>query len=153
MRRTLVLIAATATLAACGLQQGTDNADDYASRVNGGGIAATPGAAQPDASMPQVASNGKAALKTGATYSQKGGSADKAIQIDPDGTYKLVEDGQASEGKWEWLPDGKRLRLIGVVHQPIVLVANGAIYRMQNENVPFDDVTIDRMYLPGPRAD
>ena len=64
----------------------------------------------------------------------------------PEPEPPIVKEGRTTTGNWEWLADGKRLRLTGVERQPIVLIADGALYRMQNEDVPFDDVTPDRTY-------
>ena len=154
MRRTFaafaIALAAQLTLAACGEAPEGESADDFAARVNAGGASATQGA-QPDGprapSLPRVAADGRAALRQAAAYTQpnEDGSAD-SLTIRQDGTFALVENGRATTGAWRWLPDGKRLRLEGLVQQPIVLVADGALYRMQNEDVPFDDVTPDRAY-------
>lgn len=153
MRRTFLCLAMTALLAACGQQSEGESADDFASRVNGDSATSPPpgstdGPADPG--MPRVAADGRKALAQGVTYHQRGGA--NSIAIRSDGTFTLVEDGRTTTGKWDWLADGKRLRLEGVTYGPIVLVANGALYRMQNENVPFDDVTPDRMYVPGEGA-
>lgn len=151
-RLSLAALALPLALAACGDQPEGESADDFASRVNAGDAAATPQADGPrDPSMPRVAANGAQALSAKAAYTQPAaeGETPNSLAIRQDGTFTLVEDGRTLEGGWEWLPDGKRLRLKGVVHQPIVLVADGALYRMQNENVPFDDVTPDRMYTLG----
>ncbi|AKM08552.1 hypothetical protein [Pelagerythrobacter marensis] len=150
------VLAAPLVLAACGERPEGESADDFAARVNGGAAPAEEGVAseakkQPDGprdpSLPRVAADGRKALQQAATYTQPNadGSAD-SLAIRQDGTYTLVEDGRTTTGEWQWLPDGKRLRLEGLVRQPIVLVADGALYRMQNENVPFDDVTPDRAY-------
>ncbi|WP_338447064.1 hypothetical protein V5F89_04555 [Pelagerythrobacter marensis] len=155
------VVAAPLALAACGERPEGESAEDFAARVNGG---ATPAAAsgprdakQPDGprdpSLPRVAADGRKALDQGNAYwrSNPDGTRD-SLAIGKDGTFTMVQDGQTQTGKWEWLPDGKRLRLLGVTHQPIVLIADGALYRMQNENVPFDDVTPDRVYLRGENA-
>ena len=151
MRRTFATLAALA-LAACGEPTEGENADDFAARVDAGGTAAAaPKGAQPDGprdrSLPRVAADGRTALRPAASYTQPNadGSAD-SLAIRQDGTYTLIEDGRTTNGAWEWLADGRRLRLEGLVQQPIVLVADGALYRMQNEDVPFDDVTPDRAY-------
>ena len=47
------------------------------------------------------------------------------FDIRPDGTFVLVENGRPVTGRYEWLPDGRRLRLGGVVNQPLVLVGDG----------------------------
>ncbi len=145
MRRTVfLLIAAAALLAGCNKSEESESADDFASRIEGG----QPQASGPTrADMPRVAANGKQALKTNAAYTQRGADGKpNSLAINPDGTYALTENGRTQRGKWAWLPDGKRLRLEGVTYGPVVLVADGAVYRMQNEDVPFDDVTPDRMY-------
>lgn len=160
MRRTFTalafVLAAPLALAACGEQPEGESADDFAARVNAGGDAGAPAArgAQPDGprdpSLPRVAADGRQALDQAAAYTQPNadGTAD-SLSVRQDGTFTLVEDGRTTEGTWQWLPDGKRLRLEGVVQQPVVLVADGALYRMQNERVPFDDVTPDRTYRLG----
>ena len=148
------ILAAPLALVACGQQPKGENAEDFAARVNGGGATAGQTARarpQPDGprdpSLPRVAADGRQALQQAAAYTQPNpdGTAD-SLSIGNDGTFTLVEGGRTQTGTWEWLPDGKRLRLQGVVRQPIVLVADGALYRMQNENVPFDDITSDRTY-------
>ncbi|RIV75749.1 hypothetical protein [Pelagerythrobacter aerophilus] len=154
------ILAAPLALAACGEQPKGENAEDFAARVNGGGATAEQtarGRPQPDGprdpSLPRVAADGSKALQQTAAYTRPNpdGTADSLL-IANDGNFTLVEGGRTQTGTWEWLPDGKRLRLQGVVRQPIVLVADGALYRMQNENVPFDDVTPDRTYRLAPSA-
>ncbi len=154
------ILAAPLALAACGDQPKGENAEDFAARVNDGGATAeqtTRGRPQPDGprdpSLPRVAADGRQALQQATAYTRPNpdGTAD-SLSIGNDGTFTLVEGGRTQTGTWEWLPDGKRLRLQGVVRQPVVLVADGALYRMQNENVPFDDVTPDRTYRLAPPA-
>ncbi|RXZ64515.1 hypothetical protein [Pelagerythrobacter rhizovicinus] len=153
------ILVAPLALAACGEQPKGENAEDFAARVNGGDAATeqATGRRQPDGprdpSLPRVAANGREALQQAAAYTRPNpdGTAD-SLSIGNDGTFTLVEGGRTQTGTWEWLADGKRLRLEGIVRQPIVLVADGALYRMQNENVPFDDVTPDRTYRLTPPA-
>ena len=146
-RLLLPTAAFAALLAGCSQPEEGETGDEFAARVNGN----QPQASGPaDPAMPRVASNGKQALRKGAAYTQKGLDGQPgSLAINPDGTYALIENGRTQRGNWEWLPDGKRLRLQGVANGPIVLVADGALYRMQNEDVPFDDVTPDRMYSLG----
>lgn len=154
MRRPLAAFAVILALAACGEPSEGESADDFAARVNAGNATA-PQDAQPDGprdpSLPRVAADGRTALQQAATYTQpnEDGSAD-SLAIRQDGTFTLVEDGRTTTGEWQWLADGKRVRLEGLIQQPIVLVADGALYRMQNEDVPFDDVTPDRAYRLAP---
>ncbi|WP_374407753.1 hypothetical protein [Pelagerythrobacter sp.] len=160
MRRTTAAFAFVLTvpfaLAACSEKPEREGADDFAARVNGGGDAEMPAPRGPqadgprDPSLPRVAANGRKALDQAAAYTRPNadGTAD-SLAIRQDGTFTLVEAGRTTTGAWQWLPDGKRLRLEGVVQQPVVLVADGALYRMQNERVPFDDVTPERTYRLG----
>lgn len=154
------ILAAPLALAACGEQPKGESAEDFAARVNGGDAAAgqtTRGGPQPDGprdpSLPRVAADGRKALQDAAYVRPNADGTADSLSIADDGTFTLTEGGRTQTGTWEWLPDGKRLRLDGVVRQPIVLVANGALYRMQNENVPFDDVTPDRTYRLAPAAE
>ena len=156
-----LVVSMSLALAACGERPEGESAQDFAARVNGGGAgggnapAGDPAAAnQPDGprdpSLPRVAADGRKALAAGTAYRRTNpdGTHD-SLAIAEDGTFTLEQGGRRQTGEWEWLPDGKRLRLLGVTHQPIVLIADGALYRMQNENVPFDDVTPDRVYRRG----
>ena len=141
-------------LAGCGARDEGESADDFAARVKGDGVApaATASGQKPKnvavANLPQAAADGKKALKFAQQYVPAGSGAksQNGLTIRPNGTFELAENSKTVSGKYQWLPDGKRLRLIGVENRPIVLVANGALYRMTNENVPLDDVTPDRMY-------
>jgi hypothetical protein len=138
-------------LPSCGSRDPDQSADAYASRV-GGPAAGSPGAAtaKTGAALPQPAPNGRQAVTFAAPYSQVDpySGAKNGLTINRDGTFELIENGQATRGTYTWLRDGKRLRLNGVATRPIVLIANGAIYRLTNENVPLDDLTPDRMYSP-----
>jgi hypothetical protein len=142
-----------ALLSACGgsNEPGGESADDFASRINGSaptaaGAQQTNAAPRPD--LPQPAANGREGLAAGAAYVQASadGTVTHGLTIQPDGSFELIENGQKTNGTYEWLPDGRRLRLNGVETRPIVLVADGALYRLTNENVPLDDLTSDRMY-------
>ena len=153
MRRTSAalafILAAPLALSACGSEPAeSESADDFAARVGGAGEAGpTPADGPRDPSLPRVAADGRQALNQAAAYTQENpdGTSD-SLAVRQDGTFTLVEEGRTTTGNWEWLADGKRLRLTGVERQPIVLIADGALYRMQNEDVPFDDVTPDRTY-------
>ncbi len=138
-------------LTACGDQPQGETSDDFASRVGTGAPAPAATVSGAPAAGPALPAHARSALKTGTAYVRSGGEADaNSLDIRPDGTFVLVENGRPVTGRYEWLPDGRRLRLGGVVNQPLVLVGDGALYRMQNENVPFDDVSPDRTYLlPG----
>lgn len=136
-------------LAGCGQRSPGEGAQDYANKI--GGAAATPGASPaPAGSLPQAAANGRKAVTFATPYTQVDANTGvkRGLTINQDGTFDLLENGQATHGTYTWLADGKRLRLNGVANRPIVLVANGAIYRLTNENVPIDDLTPDRMYQP-----
>lgn len=149
MRRSFVVAALAASLAlplaACGSRNQGDNAQSYANKIGG---PASPAATTPAAALPQAAPNGKKAVSYASPYSQVDPETGvkRGLTINQDGTFELVENGQTTRGTYTWLPDGKRLRLNGVTERPIVLVANGALYRLTNENVPLDDLTPDRMY-------
>ena len=142
-------------LAACGSNEQGESADDFAARLDGASAAeagaANDGAGQPVnpqlANLPKVAANGQQAVRFDSDYvNTAADGSTSGLSIYQNGTFRLVENGQLTEGRYEWLPDGKRLRLNGVGFRPIVLVADGALYRMTNENVPLNDVTPDRMY-------
>lgn len=147
----LLALPVALSLVGCGSRNPNESADAYANRV-GGAVAASPGAAgaQPAAALPQPATNGKQALAFATPYDQvdPDSGAKRGLTINRDGTFELIENGQTTRSTYSWLPDGKRLRLNGVANRPIVLIANGAIYRLTNENVPLDDLTPDRMYSP-----
>lgn len=143
--KTAVLVPLCLALVACGKREPAESPEDFAARLKGTAI-------QPSnpANLSAVAENGKAAIKTSQTYSQKGPDGTvNGLQFKTDGTFMLHEDGKTVQGTYEWLPDGKRLRLKGVEKRPIVLIANGALYRMTNEQVPLDDLTPDRMMVTG----
>lgn len=140
-------------LAGCGARDEGESAADFAARVKGDATTSAPASGQAPknaavANLPQAATDGKKAVKFAQQYVPAGSDAksQNGLTIRPDGTFELAENGRTVSGKYQWLPDGKRLRLNGVENRPIVLVANGALYRMTNENVPLDDVTPDRMY-------
>ncbi|MXP26299.1 hypothetical protein GRI39_09650 [Altererythrobacter indicus] len=139
-------------LAGCGARDEGESANDFAARIKGESAASANASNQKKnaavANLPQAAADGKKAVKFAEQYVPAGSDAksQNGLTIRPDGTFALAENGKKVSGKYQWLPDGKRLRLIGVESRPIVLVANGALYRMTNENVPLDDVTPDRMY-------
>jgi|GEM_PF-5045278 len=154
MRKLLfpVLASLPLLLAACGSNDDGESADDFAGRL-GGGSAANSGVGQPVnpalADLPQPAPDGKEAVSYETSYVQQApGGGQDGLTINEDGTFRLVEGGKITEGTWDWLPDGKRLRLNEVDYRPIVLIADGAIYRLTNENVPLNDLTPDRMYAP-----
>ena len=156
MRFTLLAIPATLLLAACNNSAGegeSESAQDFAARVNGQSAPAKDDPAQRamlDA-LPKAAANGRTAVTFATEYtSQPFGGGTSSLTINEDGSYRLVENGQALEGRYEWLPDGRRLRLKGVETRPIVVIADGAMYRQLNEDVPLDDLAPERMYaLPG----
>jgi len=135
-------------LASCGQRSPGENAQDYANKV--GGPAAAPASGSRATSLPQAAANGRKTVTFATPYTQVDASTGvkRGLTLNQDGTFDLLENGQATHGTYTWLPDGKRLRLNGVANRPIVLIANGAIYRLTNENVPIDDLTQDRMYQP-----
>ena len=145
----LISLAPIALLAACGEPQQSESSDDFAARINGGDVG--PGGAgagqAPAAGGPAVAANGREALALTSDYSRtnEDGTTNSLRLLDND-SYVLVEKGVEYQGSYEWLPDGKRIRLNGASSLPIVVVANGALYRVANENVPLDDLVPDRMY-------
>lgn len=143
------------TLAACGSgTDNTDSADDFAARLNGESAPAADGnravakKAGSQAHLPQAAANGRDAIRTDVMYTNAAfGGGERGLQLANDGTFSLrEEDGTTLSGSYEWLPDGRRLRLKGVESNPIVIVADGALYRVMNEDVPLDDVGPERMY-------
>ena len=143
------LIPIAILLSGCGSKGNGESAADYANKI--GNADATPAASSAAAAkLPKPTADGKKAIAFTTPYTQVDSStgARRGLTINPDGTFELVENGQAVHGTYQWLPDGKRLRLNGVAERPIVLIANGAIYRLTNENVPLDDLTPDRMYAP-----
>lgn len=146
----LISLAPIALLAACGEPQHSESSDDFAARINGGD--AGPGGAgkAPAAGGPAVAANGREALALTSDYSRTNeDGTTNSLRLLDNGTYVLVEKGVEYQGSYEWLPDGKRIRLNGASSLPIVVVANGALYRVANENVPLDDLVPDRMYALG----
>ena len=143
------LIPIAILLSACGSKGNGESASDYANKIGNAG--ASPAASSAAAAkLPKPAADGKKAVAFTTPYTQVDASTGvrRGLTINPDGTFELVDNGQTTRGTYQWLPDGKRLRLNGVSDRPIVLIANGAIYRLTNENVPLDDLTPDRMYAP-----
>lgn len=149
MRRSVTCLALVLSLAACHSRNG-ESAGDYANKVGSAAPAASSAPAPEPTNLPQPAANGKQAVTFATPYTQVDpNSGDKrGLTINQDGTFELVENGKTTKGTYTWLPDGKRLKLNGVAERPIVLIANGAIYRLTNENVPLNDLTPDRMYSP-----
>lgn len=145
LRNSALLLPICLALLACGERQPAESSDEFAARLKGTAIKPVN-----KAELPTVAENGKTAIQTSVPYSQKApdGSV-SGLQFKTDGTFQLNEDGKTISGTYTWLPDGKRLRLNGVEKRPIVLIANGALYRMTNEDVPLDDITPDRMMVTG----
>jgi hypothetical protein len=142
----IALIAAPLSLplAACGSRDG-DGAGDYAAQF-GEGQSGQDNAAI--ARLPKAAPDGRKAIRYTKPYQGRGLDGNKsAVQFFSNGTYRLQEGGRTRDGQYQWLPDGKRLRLVGVTFRPIVLIADdGAMYRMTNENVPITDLTPDRLF-------
>lgn len=149
--KTALIVAPLAlALAACGSRDGED-ADDYASQLNGEWKTTQDNAAI--ARLPKAAPDGRKAIRYTAPYRGTGQDGrTSAVQFFSNGMFRLQENGRTIDGRYEWLPDGKRLRLQGVTFRPIVLVAqNGAMYRMTNENVPITDLTPDRLFSSQPQ--
>lgn len=143
--KTVLIVAPLAlALAACGSRDGED-ADDFASQLGGHGTTQDNAAL---ARLPKAAPDGRKAIRYTKPYWGTGMNGGKSgVQFFSNGTYRLQEDGRTRDGRYEWLPDGKRLRLQGVTFRPVVLIAqDGAMYRMTNENVPITDITPDRLF-------
>lgn len=143
--KTVLLVAPLAlALAACGSRDGED-ADDFASRM------ANADAAEKNAllkNLPKAAADGRKAIRYTRPYFGTGVDGARAgVQFFSNGTFRLQEGGRTVDGPYQWLSDGKRIKLMGVGRRPIVLIAeNGAMYRMTNELVPITDLTPDRLY-------
>lgn len=144
------LIPIAILLSGCGSKGNGESASDYANKIGNAGATTSAASSTAATKLPEPASDGKKAVAFTTPYTQVDPSngVRRGLTINPDGTFELVENGQTTRGTYQWLPDGKRLRLNGVSDRPIVLIANGAIYRLTNENVPLDDLTPDRMYAP-----
>jgi hypothetical protein len=152
----IVCLAAPLALAlsACGETQESESAEDFASRINGGPSEsgddmATPVRETAFPELPKPAADGRSAIQSEVYTNVAADGTRAGLAFNADGTFELSENGNTVKGRYEWLSDGKRLRLLGVEHRPIVLVADGAIYRMTNEDVPYEDVTPDRMFSLG----
>lgn len=141
-----IALAALIALSACSRGDDGESAEDYAARMAGAQKAGVSGR---DLNLPKVAENGREALSYANAYVQTAPDGTKqGLTINEDGTFVLLENGRTIKGRYQWLPDGKRLRLLGVEFRPIVMVADGVIYRMTNEDVPLDDTAPERMFSP-----
>jgi len=146
IQTSLIALAALAALTACSRSDEGESAEDYAARMGGAQQAGISGR---DLNLPKVVENGREALSYAEAYVQTAADGTKqGLTINSDGTFVLLENGKTVSGRYEWLPDGKRLRLLGVEFRPIVMVGDGAIYRMTNEDVPLDDTAPERMFSP-----
>src|SRR5690606_2553673 len=146
LHTSLIALSSLALLAACSRGDEGESAEDYAARMAG---AQQPGVSGRDLNLPKTAENGRTALSYAEAYVQTAADGTKqGLTLNRNGTFVLLENGQTVSGRYGWLADGKRLRLLGVANRPIVMVADGAIYRMTNEHVPLDDTAPERMFTP-----
>jgi len=146
LHTSLISLCALSLLTACSRDDRGESAEGYAARM---GEAQQAGVSGRDLNLPKVAEDGRKTLSYAHAYVQSAADGTKqGLTINHDGSFVLMENGRTVSGRYEWLTDGKRLRLLGVESRPIVMVADGAIYRMTNEDVPLDDTAPERMFTP-----
>ena len=106
------------------------------------GMAATP------APMPSVATNARTSVKYAGTYEQTGPDGRKSsLTLNDDDTYSMTgPDGVQKQGTYSWYKDGSRILIKDGDTNNVYGVADGAVYKMNDENAPATDISPERMY-------
>lgn len=159
MRRTYstaLLAGAALALAACG--DGPDGRDaDSAERTAQGIDVELP---EVPVEYPEVPLDARGTVDYAGTYSQRlGDGRERVIRLGEDDTFTMRdEDGVETSGTFNWYSDNSRILIRNGGDKQVFAVADGAIYRLADENAATDGpMTREQAYVrvigPGNRLD
>ena len=137
MRKTLALIAPAAlalSLAACGSNEPDDRVVDTGTETAGVDV----NLPQQPVEYPTVATNARTSVDYAGTYNQRGTDGrNSSITLNEDDTYTMTNaDGVQTSGTYNWYDDNSRILIRENGQNQVYAIADGAIYRMADENAP-----------------
>ena len=98
--------------------------------------------------LPQVPANSLTTIKYYGNYSQDGEDGKSTLRLNEDDTYEYTApDGTVTSGKYKRMDDNNRILIEDFDGKAGVFsIADGAIYRLENEDSMPSEITVEGMY-------